>query len=202
MDKFIRVDYHIAILKNFYTNRAIILNIIASKLSATSTVIRHVLRKWLMSDLFFIYRIVWRHYLWELYLNKVLRMHLREAHHEADMLEHSSSDELINRIEEILGHPKYDVNGNPIPDKNGKMVELKNHIPLNNLKAGEWGKVIKINDLDDNFLSYLDKGGIVPNQIIKVKEKISFDKSSEIIFRDKKLDINNAISENIFVEKQ
>ena len=45
-------------------------------------------------------------------------------------LEHSSSDELIDRMEEMLDYPEYDPHGDPIPDKNGKMPKGKSGVPL------------------------------------------------------------------------
>jgi Mn-dependent DtxR family transcriptional regulator len=44
-----------------------------------------------------------------------------EVHAEAEGLEHVCSDKFINKLEEYLGHPKFDPHGEPIPDKHGKM---------------------------------------------------------------------------------
>ena len=59
--------------------------------------------------------IIRRHRLWELFLIKSLGLSWGEVHQEAEMLEHSTSDYLIDIIDEKLGFPKFDPHGEPIP---------------------------------------------------------------------------------------
>src|SRR5688500_15795687 len=56
-----------------------------------------------------------RHRLVELFLVQVLGMRWDEVHEEAELLEHVVSDRLIERIDELLGHPEVDPPGDPIP---------------------------------------------------------------------------------------
>ena len=98
-----------------------------------------------------------RHRIWELFLNKIVNLPWDKVHEEAENLEHSSSDELINRLEEILGFPEFDPHGDPIPDKNGTLPKEKRMIPLSKAKAGERVEVIRVNDFDSNFLNYLSE---------------------------------------------
>ena len=55
-----------------------------------------------------------------------------EVHAEAEKLEHASSDELIDHMDEYLGYPKYCNHGNPIPQKDGSIEVQYNDawIPL------------------------------------------------------------------------
>ena len=55
-----------------------------------------------------------RHRLMELFLVKVVGMSWAEVHDEAERLEHAASDQLIDRIDAMLGHPSTDPHGDPI----------------------------------------------------------------------------------------
>ena len=63
-----------------------------------------------------------RHRLVELFLVNVLGMRWDEVHEEAELLEHVVSDRLIERIDELLGHPEVDPHGDPIPSREGELV--------------------------------------------------------------------------------
>lgn len=141
-----------------------------------------------------------RHRIWEVYLYKVIGLPWNKVHEEAHRLEHSSSDELINRLEEILDFPEYDPHGDPIPSRQGKMPKIKKHVPLANLNAGESGIVIRVNDFDDNFLSYISQLGIALNEKITVKERRSFDNSLLLNIKGQPFNVSNDLAENVFVE--
>ncbi|HKI79415.1 MAG TPA: metal-dependent transcriptional regulator [Ignavibacteriaceae bacterium] len=141
-----------------------------------------------------------RHRIWEVFLNQIVGMPWEKVHEEANRLEHSASDELINRLEEMLEYPEYDPHGDPIPSKEGKVPKLREHVPLEDLKQGQVGTVIRVNDFDDQFLVYISKIGINLNEVILVKEKRKFDKSMQIIVNGKPCNISSKVAENIFVE--
>src|SRR5688500_17381968 len=63
-----------------------------------------------------------RHRLIELFLVQVLGMSWDEVPDDAEQLEHVVSDRLIERIDELLGHPEVDPPGDPIPTPEGELV--------------------------------------------------------------------------------
>ena len=89
--------------------------------------------------------VIWygRHRIWEVFLQKIVGMAWDKVHEEAHRLEHSSSDDLINRLEILLRYPEFDPHGDPIPSKEGKMPKVKKHIPLSDLKGRESGSGYK-----------------------------------------------------------
>ena len=143
--------------------------------------------------------IVRRHRIWELFLNRIVKLSWDKVHDEAENLEHSSSDELIDRMEEMLGFPEFDPHGDPIPDKNGTLPEERKMIPLSTAKAGETVEVIKVNDFDSNFLNYLSGIGIALNKKINVKDILTFDNSMLISVDENEINISDVIATNIFV---
>ncbi len=141
-----------------------------------------------------------RHRIWEVFLNQVVGMPWDKVHDEAHRLEHSSSDELINKMEEMLEFPEYDPHGDPIPSKEGKVPKLKKNIPLSLLKEGEKGKVIRVNDFNEDFLVYIAEIGINLNELIVMKAVRNFDKSMMIEVSGNDCNISRKIAENVFVE--
>src|ERR1700754_3538559 len=69
--------------------------------------------------------IVRKHRLWEFFLVEKLKFDWDKVHPIAEELEHISSEELIQRLDNFLGNPSFDPHGDPIPDKNGKIPVIK-----------------------------------------------------------------------------
>src|SRR5438128_10035054 len=63
-----------------------------------------------------------RHRLVEAFLVEVMGMSWAEVHDEAEHLEHVVSERLIDRIDEMLGHPTHDPHGDPIPNTDGTLT--------------------------------------------------------------------------------
>jgi DtxR family transcriptional regulator, Mn-dependent transcriptional regulator len=66
-----------------------------------------------------------RHRIWEVFLQKIVGMEWDKVHEEAHRLEHSSSDDLINRLEILLRYPEFDPHGDRSLLKMAKCPKLK-----------------------------------------------------------------------------
>jgi DtxR family transcriptional regulator, Mn-dependent transcriptional regulator len=150
----------------------------------------------------FALNMVRRHRIWEVFLQKMLGMPWDKIHEEAHRLEHSSSDNLIDRLEVLLKFPEFDPHGDPIPSKSGKMPKIKKQFALSQLKEGDSGVVKRVNDFDEQFLVYLTGLGINLNEIIHIKEKRGFDNSLLISIKGSLWNISQKLADNIFVELQ
>jgi DtxR family transcriptional regulator, Mn-dependent transcriptional regulator len=140
-----------------------------------------------------------RHRIWELFLHQIVGLPWDKVHDEAHHLEHSGSDELINRMEEMLNYPTFDPHGDPIPSKNGIVPKQKKNVALSSLKQNQHGIVIRVNDFDNNFLTYLSNIGIELKKEIKVCELLNFDKSVLVEINGEKINLSQTIAANIFV---
>ncbi|MEM2875360.1 MAG: metal-dependent transcriptional regulator, partial [Candidatus Bathyarchaeia archaeon] len=60
-------------------------------------------------------KIVRKHRLLERLLTDILNVAWERVHDAACQLEHNLSDEIVKKIEKVLGHPKTCPHGNPIP---------------------------------------------------------------------------------------
>lgn len=143
-----------------------------------------------------------RHRIWELFLQRIVGMPWDKVHDEAENLEHSSSDELVNRLEVMLDFPQFDPHGDPIPDKNGMLPKQKKMIPLSMIRTGEIVKVVRVNDFDNDFLIYLSGIGIKLDKKLIIKDVLNFDKSMLIEIDGNEINISNTIAANIFVVRQ
>ncbi len=143
-----------------------------------------------------------KHRLWEVFLFKVLNFSWDEVHDIAEQLEHIQSDQLVNRLDQFLGQPKFDPHGDPIPDANGKFTARKQR-PLASLEEGETGIVVGVQDHSAAFLQYLDKMQLGLGVPIKILEIFEFDGSVKVKLKNKQeLTISNKVSENLLVQKQ
>ena len=125
-------------------------------------------------------QLVRKHRLWETFLVKKLHFKWDEVHDIAEELEHIDSDELINRLEEFLEHPKFDPHGDPIPNADGKYT-LRNQIPLSELAIGSHATVVAVRDHDDVLLKHLNELGIALNKSLQVVERYEYDDSARIM---------------------
>ena len=111
-----------------------------------------------------------RHRLMELFLVKVLGMSWAEVHEEAEHLEHAASDRLIDRIDDMLGRPRVDPHGDPIPDPDGT-VSTPHYQTLLTCPIETTLELARVTDQDADFLRFLESNGLVPGQLIRVEAR-------------------------------
>ena len=144
-------------------------------------------------------QVVRKHRLWEVFLVEKLKFSWDEVHEVAEELEHISSELLVRRLDEYLGHPQFDPHGDPIPSENGE-INQKQQTLLAEMELESSGVVVGVRDSQPLFLQYLDKIGISLGASIKVIDKIAFDNSLEIsINNNKSLLVSSEVSKNIFL---
>jgi DtxR family Mn-dependent transcriptional regulator len=115
-----------------------------------------------------------RHRLIELFLAEVLEMPWESVHQEAERLEHVVSDEVLRRIDRLLGFPERDPHGSPIPSSKGKFVATK-ATRLDKMQAGQRGVISEVEDDEPVMLRHLKKIGLVPGVEITLIEVLAVD---------------------------
>ncbi len=143
--------------------------------------------------------VVRRHRLWEFFLVEKLGFAWDKVHDIAEELEHVSSDELIERLQQFLGNPMFDPHGDPIPDSNGKIPKMMQQcitaVPVNKNST-----VSAVTNQSPQMLEMLKHYAIGIGTSIKVLKKFEFDGSMEIkVHRQAACIISEAIAKNIFV---
>lgn len=103
--------------------------------------------------------VIRRHRLIETWLVREFGYSWDEVHDEAEVLEHSLSDRLLEGIDERLGRPRFDPHGDAIPDADGS-VHREPFVLLAEAPAGHSGRVLRVSDRDPELLRALVENGI------------------------------------------
>jgi DtxR family transcriptional regulator, Mn-dependent transcriptional regulator len=145
--------------------------------------------------------IIRRHRLWEFFLVDKLKFSWDEVHAIAEELEHVSSPELIQRLDDFLGNPKADPHGDPIPDSNGK-IETTGYISMDQLKENQQAVVTGVGDQNSSLLEMLTMKKINIGTKLEIKQRFLFDQSLEIKIRNQPLvTISEQLAKKIFVKQ-
>ena len=110
-----------------------------------------------------------RHRLLESFLAATLGYSWDEVHAEAERLEHAASDELIERIDQMLGRPTRDPHGDPIPTPEGQRAQPAHAVRLDVAEPGFY-RVLRISDADPQRLVRFQQAGLVPDSVVEVTE--------------------------------
>jgi DtxR family Mn-dependent transcriptional regulator len=118
-----------------------------------------------------------RHRLVELFLVEVMGLDWSEVHAEAEELEHTISERLLARMDEMLGHPSVDPHGDPIPTADGEVDERDLH-SLEDCALGVSLEVSRVGDQSRDFLRLAERRGLVPGRHLKV---VARDRSADAV---------------------
>jgi Mn-dependent DtxR family transcriptional regulator len=114
-------------------------------------------------------RVVRKHRLIERLLTDFMGYTGAEAHVHADELGDTFSDDMVERIEERLGHPERCPHGWPI-DPELEQAENRELEPLSALEAGARATVVRLAEHDGDLLHWFYEQGLVPGCELEVRE--------------------------------
>ncbi len=120
--------------------------------------------------------IIRKHRLAEMFLNQVMGFGWEEVHEMAEEIEHINSEEFFDRMDEILGFPKVDPHGSPIPDKNGEYSKPE-YKRLAEINPGKTVVIKALRESSKEFIEFLNKKQIKLGDKIEVHQLEPFDKS-------------------------
>ncbi|MBT2474423.1 metal-dependent transcriptional regulator [Microbacterium sp. ISL-103] len=101
-----------------------------------------------------------RHRLIETWLVQEFDYGWHEVHDEAEVLEHTISDRLLEGIDARLGRPRFDPHGDAIPDADGA-VDREPFVLLADAPTGHVGRVLRVDDRDPELLRALEAAGVI-----------------------------------------
>ncbi len=111
-----------------------------------------------------------KHRLVETFLVNVLKMDWATVHAEAEQLEHAISDEVLDRLDALLGHPTTDPHGDPIPSRQGK-IDSQVYATLATCVVEKGLRVVRITEQSAEFLQFADLNGLQPGASLRVTER-------------------------------
>jgi DtxR family transcriptional regulator, Mn-dependent transcriptional regulator len=145
--------------------------------------------------------VIRKHRLTEMYLVEKMGFGWEEVHDIAEQVEHVQSTGFFDKIDELLGFPKLDPHGAPIPDKNGKFAWIA-YDKLSACRAGETVKVAAVIHSSSEFLKFLNNREIKLGIKIKIKSIEPFDSSMVVSYDNRSMEtLSHTVCERLLVEK-
>lgn len=143
--------------------------------------------------------IIRKHRLTEMFLVQQMGFGWEQVHEIAEQIEHLHSPVFFEKMDALLGNPKIDPHGSPIPDKNGK-IEWVKYEKLSNCKAGDTVTLAAVIHTADDFLKFLTQRGLQLGLKLKIKRVEQFDGSMEVSYAKKALVVlSHTVCERLLV---
>jgi DtxR family Mn-dependent transcriptional regulator len=114
--------------------------------------------------------VIRRHRIVETFLVSVLKMDWATVHTEAEQLEHAISDDVLNRLDALLGHPATDPHGDPIPSAQGKLSS-QIYATLATCVLSKPMKIVRVTDQSPEFLQFAEQHGLYPGTALRVTDR-------------------------------
>jgi DtxR family Mn-dependent transcriptional regulator len=144
--------------------------------------------------------IIRKHRLTEMFLVDKMKLGWEDVHDIAEQIEHLQSPVFFEKMDEMLGFPKLDPHGSPIPDREGKMA-WKEYNKLSDCRPGQIVKLAAVINTSTEFLKFLTAREMRLGLKIKIKSIEPFDKSMVISYAKRPSDsLSNVACERLLVE--
>jgi len=144
--------------------------------------------------------IVRKHRLTEMYLVERMGFGWEEVHEIAEQMEHIKSPLFFERMDEILGNPKFDPHGSPIPGKDGTMPDFI-HRKLSECQAGERVRLVGLKHDSKDFLTFLNNRNLALDLLLEVLSVETFDGSMSIAYQNHPKEVlSKEVCERLLVE--
>lgn len=143
--------------------------------------------------------IVRKHRLTEMFLVEKMGFGWENVHEIAEQLEHIHSDLFFDKMDEILNYPKVDPHGEPIPDKDGNLIQpdLKK---LSQCKENETVELASVTTSSEEFLNFLNKRNLSLGTEIKILQKEDFDQSMKVSYNDQQENFSKTVCDRLLVK--
>ena len=145
--------------------------------------------------------IIRKHRLTEMFLVEQMGFGWESVHEIAEQIEHIQAPEFFEKMDELLGYPKLDPHGSPIPDKAGRMPSQR-HIRLSDCKRGEHVKLVTVTHSSGEFLKFLNSRELALGLALEVKAVEVFDGSMTVSYGRKRAEtLSRQVCDSLLVQK-
>ncbi len=125
--------------------------------------------------------VIRKHRLTEMYLVEKMGFGWEEVHEIAEQVEHINSPKFFERMDELLGHPRVDPHGSPIPDHTGKISE-QDYRPLSKGLVGDEVKLAALAHSSTEFLEFLNSRDLKLGIVLKIISTEPYDGSMVVAY--------------------
>lgn len=143
--------------------------------------------------------IIRKHRLTEMFLVEKMGFGWEEVHAIAEQIEHLHSPAFFEKMDALLGFPKVDPHGSPIPDKDGKVAWL-NYTKLSDAKPGTKVILVAVTQSSEEFLRFLNSRSLRLNMQLTIKKSEPFDGSMVVEYGNKRREtLSKVVCEKMLV---
>lgn len=128
-----------------------------------------------------------KHRLTEMYLVQEMGFGWEEVHAIAEQIEHIDAPAFFDRMDALLGYPKADPHGSPIPNKQGE-IEWIAYTKLTDCHVGDNVKLAAVTHSSDDFLKYLNSKNIKLGDSISIIGIEAYDGSMQLAIANRQPD--------------
>jgi DtxR family Mn-dependent transcriptional regulator len=146
-------------------------------------------------------RIVRRHRLLELFLHRIMGFDLQDLHSRARALEAVIDEAFEEKMDAMLGSPRIDPHGRPIPGKNATWPKLGD-APLLDLPPGTSGKISRITTDDADAIKYLHGLGVRPGSVVVLEGVAPFDGPASVRVRGNLVHLGRRLAQTLHVSEE
>ena len=143
--------------------------------------------------------IVRKHRLTEMFLVEKMGFGWENVHVIAEQLEHIHSEVFFDKMDEILNYPKVDPHGEPIPDKDGNVIQ-PDFKKLSKCQENEIVELASVTTSSEEFLSFLNKRNLSLGTEIKVLQREDFDQSMKVFYNDQEENFSKTVCDRLLVK--
>jgi len=145
-------------------------------------------------------RVVRKHRIIERLLTDFMGYTAAEAHVHADELGDTFTDEMIERIDEKLGHPERCPHGWPI-DPDFEQTENRELEPLSDVPAGATATIVRLAEHDGDLLHWFYAEGLVPGGEVEVRDAQAEDGELTVSLDGAELSVGERAAAGLFVRR-
>ncbi|MCD9855403.1 metal-dependent transcriptional regulator [Epilithonimonas sp. JDS] len=143
--------------------------------------------------------IVRKHRLTEMFLVEKMGFGWENVHEIAEQLEHIHSDAFFDKMDEILNYPKMDPHGEPIPDKDGNVIQ-PDHKKLSKCRENQTVELASVTTSSEEFLNFLNKRDLSLGTKLKILQIEGFDQSMLIAYNGREENFSKTVCERLLVK--
>ncbi len=146
-------------------------------------------------------RVVRRHRLLELFLHRIMWFDLQDLHSRARALESAIDEVFEEKMDAVLGSPRIDPHGQPIPGKNATWPKLGDSLLLE-LPPGTTGKVSRITTDDADAIKYLHGLGVRPGAVVVLEGVAPFDGPASVRVKGNVVHLGRRLAQALHVTEE
>ncbi|HCU82371.1 MAG TPA: Cro/Cl family transcriptional regulator [Enterococcus sp.] len=140
-----------------------------------------------------------KHRLWEVFLVEHLDYSWNEVHDDAEVLEHVTSEQLADHLEDYLNHPMHCPHGGIIPKKE-QVVHEERRQTLDSYPVGSKVRIARVLD-EKELLDYLVTIDLNIDEEYEIVDVAAYEGPITIQNQQKKIPVSFKAASTIFVDK-